>query len=176
MLKISKFVVGAIVFLCLTECIIWLSIYTESNCWYSPEADSTFQLVYHKIYITFYASTAILVLVLTTLIAIFLVIHQRSMKSIENSSARTSQNKEARITLMLFVVSVTFLFSTLSELLGFIATAMPESQTQVDIWTAAWVLLILFDLYHSTNFVIYVVFLEQFRKYFVRLFKTSRDQ
>ncbi len=173
MLKGSKIIVGAIMFICLTECVVWLSIYTKSYCWYSSEVDRTVQFFYMKTYIVIYASTAILVLVFTTLIAIFLVIHQKNMKSMENTTGKTSQSKEARVTLMLFVVAVTFLISTLSEILSVIATSTSESQTQVHLWTAVWAAIVLYDLYHSSNFVIYFIFLAQFRSCFLSCVRSN---
>ncbi len=178
MFLISKVIVGTVIFLCLCECVIWSVLYSEKNCWYSPVADTTFKTIYQKTYVIFYTTTAVIVLIFTTLIAIFLFNHQKKMKSMKNDSVRSGgqQGKEARITFMLFVVAVTFLLSTLSEFTGFMSATYSGTQTEVDVWTSAWALLILYDLYHSTNFIIYVIFLEKFRNCFVGCFRRNQGQ
>ncbi len=172
MLKISKFCVGSIMLLAIAECTIWSAVYNDTYCWYVYGEENIVRAIYYKIYVVIFATTAILVFIFTILTAIYLFRHQQKMKSMTNDSAKASHVKEARVTLMLFVVAVTFLFSTLSESIYNVAD-ISEGQTRRLLALAAWATLVLYDLYHSTNFIIYMIFLEQFRACFFSCFRRN---
>ncbi len=78
---------------------------------------------------------------------------------------------------MLFTVAVTFLLSAVPEAIVYVLTDLEKDQgTQkyLDLWTAAWAYQLLYDLYHASNFVIYMIFLKQFRNCFLGCFRRSQ--
>ncbi len=166
MLKASKFISGIISLLCLSEITMWLVVYTEDKCWSSDNSDSGFKKFYQLSFSIFWFVTGGLVFVFSTLIVYFLSIHNK------DSTNTVHQRKQRRITVMMFTIAVTFVLSTLSELFSFIISEhfSEESQTSIDMWTATWAAVFLFDFYHWSNFLIYFAFLQKFRSGFFNIF------
>ncbi len=172
MLTASKIIVGIISLIGFSETVMWIILYTDDMCWSSP-FDNSFKRIYRLSYSILWFITAGLVLVFSSLIILFLSAHT-------NQSTNTmKKGKQTRITVMLFTIAVTFLLSTISELINFIVSEhfIEESQKTVDLWTVTWALLFLYDFYHWSNFVIYFIFLQNFRTAFLSIFCTTcRDR
>ncbi len=165
MLTASKIIIGIISLIAVCETVMWLVVYTDDKCW-SNSFSGSFKEIYQMSYSIFWIVTAGLVLLLSILIICFLSAHTRESKN------SVLQRKQTKITVMLLIIAVTFLLSTIPELLSFIAAENYEdvSQITVDIWTAAYATTFLYDFYHWCNFFIYLAFLEQFRDGFMSIF------
>ncbi len=159
MLKVTKIVITSIMLFASGEFLILLS-FTYDICWYTLETEWTF-LQNHQIYnSTVYFLTVVLVFILSGGIVGFLVLRK-------NISKNTQERRIQRITIMLFTIAVTFLLSSIVQVMGYITHLTDlinhDTQTFVNLLTATHFVLLFSDMYHWSNFVIYLVFLYDFR-------------
>ncbi len=120
----------------------------------------------------------ILVFIVTVAMAVVLVRGKRKRDSMRQiASSDSSDSKEFRICVMLFVVAMTFLFSRLQEditrtLAADYVNDSPFPSPRYSLLKAfSEILSILFPLYHSTNFFIYFVFMQNFREVTMSCFR-----
>lgn len=168
--KASKVAVGAIVVLVSVE-FVTLLVYSHNKCWDDPNFDETFKKVHQITYITSYMITVTLVFVFSAGIVISLRVNKNIFNSVQDTKIR-------KITLMLFTIAVTFLLSTILDTITFFVLATDfvpfGSQTSVNVSTALFAFMAVQALYHSSNFLIYFIFLENFRNCFLRMFCTCK--
>ena len=119
-----------------------------------------------------------LTFIFTSLIAIFLFINSRKRSYLSQSNNRQS-NKEFQISLMLFAVAFLFTILRIPRLsmyqirLYYSSKGLFNNTHFIDAlkyWPIAKLLVV---VNHSINFVIYMIFIQNFRQAFVKMFSRS---
>ena len=173
LLRISKILIVVHLAISLALSVAWvyylqfIEMYGKTFC----NVETKYQDIYHKIDTFTFAVFGNgvcggLVLIFTTLIAIFLFKSKQQRSSMSHGS-KTS-DKEFRITLMLFLVACLFIFTKLPEIVVVqiiiqYADNQPRDQSYANALIAWPVTNVLLILNHSVNFVIYVIFFKTFR-------------
>ena len=113
----------------------------------------------------------ILVLSILTGVMLYRSRARRQEMSVNNNNNNSNENREFRITAMLLTEATFFLVSRLS-LAILVPTHQPKSLSILALDTISKIFRVsglLATLNHSTNFIIYLVFLSEFRRSFVSL-------
>ena len=117
-----------------------------------------------------------MILVFTILTTISL--HKYKQKRADLGTLKDT-GREIRITLMLVTVAVLFVVLRAEDIITYFLSVYSEShklsQTIIDTLHGIWpVFILLSNINHSINFIVYVIFLEDFRKTFAGMFSCCR--
>ena len=117
-----------------------------------------------------------MILVFTILTTISL--HKYKQKRADLGTLKDT-GREIRMTLMLVTVAVLFVVLRAGDIITYFLSVYSEShklpKTIIDTFHGIWpVFILLSNINHSINFIVYVIFLEDFRKTFVRMFSCCR--
>ena len=117
-----------------------------------------------------------MILVFTTLTSIYL--HKYKQKRADLGTLKDT-GREIRMTLMLVTVAVLFVVLRAGDIITYFLSVYSEShklpKTIIDTFHGIWpVFILLSNINHSINFIVYVIFLEDFRKTFVGMFSCCR--
>ncbi len=166
MVKISKIIVVCILLVCSGVLVMWVVMYTDDMCWSNPASyESFFVEATHIATVSIHFISNTLVFIFSAGIVTALLAKKKIPKSQQES-------KNIRVTLMLFTIAVTFLLASMSHFVNFIIGEyfVDLSQAKIDMSTALWAMILFYDIYHWSNFVIYFIFLKSFRAYFQCMF------
>ena len=115
-----------------------------------------------------------LIFMFSILIAVCLFKQKRKRMDMGNSSSEISK-KEAKITLMLLIVSIMFVLLRYPKVTieVIMTTVNPSLGAILFHWSRAMNVLVVLN--HSINFIIYIIFLKPFRQKFIEMFICCRS-
>ncbi len=182
MLLITKFLIGFYViwsfidFFMLTE---HFFAHNGKYCTWIAEVSIHAEVMLYGVFYPF----PIIVLIFTVGMAIALYRGRRKRDSMTQiSSSESNDSKEFKICLMLFSIAITFLVSRLQEAIwNSLAIEFgkdePFPSARYSLMEGvSQVLSIMFPIYHSTNFIIYFIFLQKFREQCTGVFKVRQKE
>ena len=109
------------------------------------------------------------ILIFTIIIIVLLLNQKRKRNSLSNNSDNSKTNKEMRISVMLVTITLFFILLRFPKVIAMMFT-FANSGEQLVTHPVAKLTSVFVAVNHSVNFIIYMMFLESFRKTFFEMF------
>ena len=148
-----------------------LEISEQGECDIIEKHRKTYDLIFTIVLIIIANGICGGVILIFTLIIIGLLFHQLRKRNVlsKNNSANSSSKKEVRISVMLVTISLLFIFLRFPKII-MVKFILFKAGNPLLIKSMSKLTEFFTALNHSINFIIYVIFLESFRKKFFEMF------